>query len=104
MVGVVSERSYRGIEARRPHEWRWPAVAPRSRRSLSLELGPAVLSAAKRFCQDILGLDVLMNLDRDLRLIQEDERAGQHCVRRWLGTPVPDLSIEVDELNAALQA
>ncbi len=43
------------------------------------------VAAARRFYQDLLGLDLLMDwLDRDLRLIPEDERAGQHRVRRRL--------------------
>ena len=63
------------------------------------------IPAAKRFYQDVLGLDLLMDhgwiatygskQTMDLQ-ISFAEQGGS-------GTPVPDLSIEVDDVEAALQ-
>jgi catechol 2,3-dioxygenase-like lactoylglutathione lyase family enzyme len=64
------------------------------------------IAAAKRFYQDVLGLDLLMDMgwiatygsDAEMRLqISFMSQGGS-------GTPVPDLSIEVDDVDAALEA
>jgi catechol 2,3-dioxygenase-like lactoylglutathione lyase family enzyme len=61
-------------------------------------------AAAKRFYQDILGLDVLMDMgwiatygSPELMTVQVS-----FMTEGGSGTPVPDLSIEVDDLDAAL--
>ena len=63
------------------------------------------IAAAKRFYHDVLGLDVLMDQGwiatygsaEDMRVqISFMSQGGS-------GTPVPDLSIEVDDLDAALE-
>ena len=61
-------------------------------------------AAAKRFYQDILGLDVLMDMgwiatygSPELMPVQVS-----FMTEGGSGTPVPDLSIEVDDLDAAL--
>ena len=62
------------------------------------------LAAAKRFYGDVLGLDVLMDMgwiatygSKETMTVQLSfmEEGGS-------GTPVPDLSIEVDDVDAAL--
>lgn len=63
------------------------------------------IAAAKRFYQDVLGLDLLMDHgwiatygsaeSMDVQ-ISFAEQGGS-------GTPVPDLSIEVDDIEAALE-
>jgi catechol 2,3-dioxygenase-like lactoylglutathione lyase family enzyme len=59
---------------------------------------------AKRFYRDILGLDVLMDMgwiatygSRELMPVQVS-----FMTEGGSGAPVPDLSIEVDDLDAAL--
>ncbi len=63
------------------------------------------IAAAKHFYHDILGLDLLMDIgwiatygsQADMRVqISFAEQGGS-------GTPVPDLSIEVDDLDEALE-
>jgi catechol 2,3-dioxygenase-like lactoylglutathione lyase family enzyme len=67
-------------------------------------MGVADPAAAKRFYQDVLGLDVLM----DMGWIATYGSAALMSVQVSFmteggsGTPVPDLSIEVDDLDAAL--
>jgi catechol 2,3-dioxygenase-like lactoylglutathione lyase family enzyme len=63
------------------------------------------VSAAKRFYQDILGLDVLM----DHGWLVTYGSSQKMCVQISIaceggsGTPVPDFSIEVDDLDTAIQ-
>lgn len=63
------------------------------------------IAAAKRFYQDVLGLDLLM----DHGWIATYGSAGSMDVQISFaeqggsGTPVPDLSIEVDDIEAALE-
>ncbi|MGE0118621.1 MAG: VOC family protein [Dongiaceae bacterium] len=63
------------------------------------------VSAARHFYQDILGLDVLM----DHGWLTTYGSARKMSVQVGIaseggsGTPVPDLSIEVDDLDAALR-
>jgi catechol 2,3-dioxygenase-like lactoylglutathione lyase family enzyme len=61
-------------------------------------------SAAKRFYQDLLGLDLLMDLDWIATYGSERMMSVQvsFMAEGGSGAPVPDLSIEVDDLDAAL--
>jgi catechol 2,3-dioxygenase-like lactoylglutathione lyase family enzyme len=61
-------------------------------------------AAAKRFYQDILGLDVLMDMGWIVTYASSDQMTVQISVMTegGSGTPVPDMSIEVDDLDAAL--
>ena len=63
------------------------------------------VSAAKRFYQDILGLDVLMDHGWWLTYGSAQKMSVQVSIASegGSGTPVPDLSIEVDDLDTALQ-
>jgi catechol 2,3-dioxygenase-like lactoylglutathione lyase family enzyme len=63
------------------------------------------VSAAKRFYQDILGLDLLMDLGWILTYGSSQKMSVQVSIMSegGSGTPVPDLSIEVDDLDTALQ-
>jgi catechol 2,3-dioxygenase-like lactoylglutathione lyase family enzyme len=63
------------------------------------------VSAAKRFYQDILGLDVLMDLGWLVTYGSSQKMSVQLSIacEGGSGTPVPDLSIEVDDLDAAMQ-
>ncbi len=63
-------------------------------------------AAAKRFYHDVLGLDVLMDQGW-IATYGSDERMQvqiSFMAQGGSGTPVPDLSIEVDDVDAALQA
>ncbi|OEO28579.1 glyoxalase [Devosia insulae DS-56] len=62
------------------------------------------LSAAKRFYGDVLGLDQLMDLGWIVTYGSSAQMSVQVSVARegGSGTPVPDLSIEVDDLDATL--
>ncbi|MBN8940309.1 MAG: VOC family protein [Rhizobiales bacterium] len=67
-------------------------------------IATADVAAARRFYQDLLGLDLLMDhgwiatygADRPMNVQVSFASQGGS------GTPVPDLSIEVDDLDAAL--
>src|SRR5215216_688938 len=67
-------------------------------------IGTSNPSAAKRFYQELLGLDILMDMGWIVTYGSGDEMALQISVMSegGSGTPVPDLSIEVDDLEAAL--
>jgi len=62
-------------------------------------------AAAKRFYQDVLGLDVLMDQGWIATYGSEEKMQVQvsFMAQGGSGTPVPDLSIEVDDVEAALQ-
>ncbi|ANN56134.1 glyoxalase [Mesorhizobium loti NZP2037] len=62
-------------------------------------------AAAKRFYQDVLGLDMLMDQGWIVTYGSAEKMQVQvsFMVQGGSGTPVPDLSIEVDDLEAALQ-
>ena len=62
-------------------------------------------AAAKRFYQDVLGLDMLMDQRWIVTYGSAEKMQVQvsFMVQGGSGTPVPDLSIEVDDLEAALQ-
>lgn len=61
-------------------------------------------AAAKRFYQDVLGLDVLMDMGWIATYGSNQRMTVQMSFMSegGSGAPVPDLSIEVDDLDAAL--
>jgi len=61
-------------------------------------------AAAKRFYKDILGLDVLMDIGWIATYGSEESMSIQiSFMTEWgSGAPVPDLSIEVDDLDEAI--
>lgn len=61
-------------------------------------------SVAQRFYGDILGLDLLMDMDWIATYGSSERMTVQvsFMTEGGSGTPVPDLSIEVDDLDAAL--
>ena len=63
------------------------------------------ISAAKRFYRDLLGLDVLMDHGWITTYGSREQMTVQISVATQGGsdTPVPDLSIEVDDVDAALE-
>lgn len=63
------------------------------------------VAAARRFYQDILGLDLLMDHGWLATYGSAQKMSVQVSVASegGSGTPVPDLSIEVDDLDAALE-
>jgi catechol 2,3-dioxygenase-like lactoylglutathione lyase family enzyme len=63
-------------------------------------------AAAKRFYQDVLGLDVLMDQGWIATYGSQQLMSVQISVASdgGSGTPVPDISIEVDDLDAACKA
>ncbi|TPN83836.1 glyoxalase [Mesorhizobium sp. CU2] len=64
------------------------------------------IAAAKRFYQDVLGLDMLMDQSWIATYGSNESMQVQVSVmtQGGSGTPVPDLSIEVDDVDAALDA
>src|SRR5574338_202699 len=62
------------------------------------------VAAAKRFYQDILGLDCLMDHGWLATYGSSEKMSVQVGIASegGSGTPVPDLSIEVDDVDAAL--
>ena len=62
------------------------------------------IAAAKRFYQDVLGLDLLMDHGWIATYGSDEQMAVQisFASQGGSGTPVPDLSIEVDDVEAAL--
>ena len=62
------------------------------------------IAAARRFYQDVLGLDLLMDLGWIATYGSGEEMSVQisFMTEGGSGTPVSDLSIEVDDLDAAL--
>ncbi|MDX8516478.1 VOC family protein [Mesorhizobium captivum] len=62
------------------------------------------IAAAKRFYQDVLGLDPLMDLGWIATYGSQDRMTVQisFMAQGGSGTPVPDLSIEVDDVDEAL--
>jgi catechol 2,3-dioxygenase-like lactoylglutathione lyase family enzyme len=63
------------------------------------------IAAARRFYHDILGLDLLMDLGWIATYGSQEEMRVQvsFMSQGGSGTPVPDLSIEVDDVEAALE-
>ena len=64
------------------------------------------IAAARRFYQDVLGLDLLMGLGWIATYGSPAQMSVQvsFASEGGSGTPVPDLSIEVDDVDAALDA
>ena len=62
------------------------------------------VAAAQRFYQEILGLDLLMDMGWIATYGSAQKMSVQLSIMSegGSGTPVPDLSIEVDDLDAAL--
>jgi catechol 2,3-dioxygenase-like lactoylglutathione lyase family enzyme len=75
-------------------------------RRISSNIAAADVTAAKRFSHDVLGLEVMMDFGwiatygSDQRMTVQVSIASEG----GSGTPVPDLSIEVDDVAAALDA
>jgi catechol 2,3-dioxygenase-like lactoylglutathione lyase family enzyme len=63
------------------------------------------VAAARRFYEDILGLELLMDHGWIRTYGSAEKMSVQVSIASegGSGTPVPDLSIEVDDLDAALQ-
>ncbi|ESY90140.1 MULTISPECIES: VOC family protein [unclassified Mesorhizobium] len=63
-------------------------------------------AAASRFYHDVLGLDILMDQGWIVTYGSEDSMQLQvsFMAQGGSGTPVPDLSIEVDDVDAAFKA
>ncbi|MBZ9745730.1 VOC family protein [Mesorhizobium sp. CO1-1-7] len=63
-------------------------------------------AAANRFYHDVLGLDILMDQGWIVTYGSEDmmELQVSFMTQGGSGTPVPDLSIEVDDVDAAFEA
>ena len=64
------------------------------------------LAAARSFYQDVLGLDIVMDHGWITTYGSSEKMTVQVSFARQggSGTPVPDLSIEVDDVDAALAA
>ena len=62
------------------------------------------LAAARRFYGDVLGLDIVMDHGWIITYGSQEKMTVQVSVMAegGSGTPVPDLSIEVDDVDAAL--
>lgn len=63
------------------------------------------IAAARRFYGDVLGLDILMDMGWIATYGSDETMTVQMSVMRegGSGTPVPDFSIEVDDLDAVLE-
>lgn len=63
------------------------------------------LAAAQRFYRDLLGLDLLMDLGWLATYGSHEQMSVQisFATQGGSGTPTPDLSIEVDDVDAALE-
>jgi catechol 2,3-dioxygenase-like lactoylglutathione lyase family enzyme len=64
------------------------------------------ITAAKRFYRDVLGLEIMMELGWIATYGSRQQMEVQISIASegGSGTPVPDLSIEVDDFDAALAA
>lgn len=73
-------------------------------RRIVANVGTPDPAAARRFYQDILGLDLLMDHGWIATFGSQATQTVQisFMSEGGSGTPVPDLSIEVDDLDAAL--
>ncbi|MER8902875.1 VOC family protein [Mesorhizobium sp. M0772] len=74
-------------------------------RRIVANIGTPDAAAAKRFYQDVLGLDVLMDQGWIVTYGSDERMQVQisFMAQGGSGTPVPDLSIDVDDVDAALQ-
>ena len=75
-------------------------------RRIVANIGTPDAAAARRFYQDVLGLDILMDQGWIVTYGSDERMQVQvsFMAQGGSGTPVPDLSIEVDDVDAALQA
>lgn len=64
------------------------------------------IATAKRFCGDVLGLEIVMDFGWVATFGSHQQMTVQIGVASegGSGTPVPDLSVEVDDVDAALAA
>ncbi|MER8518481.1 VOC family protein [Mesorhizobium sp. M0644] len=64
------------------------------------------IAAAKPFYQDVLGLDLKMDMGWIATYGSQETMSVQvsFMAEGGSGTPVPDISIEVDEVDAALES
>ncbi|UDL87478.1 VOC family protein [Mesorhizobium sp. PAMC28654] len=74
-------------------------------RRIVANIATSDIAAAKRFYQDVLGLDLQMDLGWIATYGSTERMSVQisFATEGGSGTPVPDLSIEVDDVDAALQ-
>ncbi|MDR7033831.1 catechol 2,3-dioxygenase-like lactoylglutathione lyase family enzyme [Mesorhizobium sp. BE184] len=81
-------------------------VSPVKVRRIVANIATADVSAAKHFYGNILGLDLLMDHGWIATYGSAERMSVQvsFASEGGSGTPVPDLSIEVDDVNAALAA
>jgi catechol 2,3-dioxygenase-like lactoylglutathione lyase family enzyme len=75
-------------------------------RRITSNIATADVTAAKRFYHDVLGLEVMMDLGWIATYGTQRQMPIQISIASegGSGTPVPDLSIEVDDVAAALDA
>jgi catechol 2,3-dioxygenase-like lactoylglutathione lyase family enzyme len=75
-------------------------------RRIVANVGTRDIAAAKRFYQDVLGLDVVMDHGWITTYGSQEKMNVQisFATEGGSGTPVPDISIEVDDVDAALDA
>ena len=73
-------------------------------RRIVANLAAADIAAARRFYGDVLGLDILMDMGWIATYGSNEQMMVQLSVMRegGSGTPVPDLSIEVDDVDRVL--
>jgi catechol 2,3-dioxygenase-like lactoylglutathione lyase family enzyme len=74
-------------------------------RRIVANVATADIAAAKRFYGDVLGLDTLMDMGWIATYGSDETMPAQLSFmgEGGSGTPVPDLSIEVDDFDAALE-
>ncbi len=74
-------------------------------RRIVANIAAADLAAAKRFYGDLLGLDVAMDHGWIVTYAADAQARVQVSIMSegGAGTPVPDLSIEVDDVDAMLE-
>lgn len=74
-------------------------------RRIVANIASSDLAAARRFYGEVLGLDVLMDMGWITTFGSDERMIVQVSVMAegGSGTPVPDLSIEVDDLEEALR-
>ena len=75
-------------------------------RRITSNIATPDVTAAKRFYHDVLGLEVMMDLGWIATYGSHQRMTVQVSIASegGSGTPVPDLSIEVDDVAAALDA
>ncbi len=75
-------------------------------RRIVANVAAADSAAAKRFYGDVLGLDILMNMGWIATYGSSEKMTVQmsFMAEGGSGTPVPDLSIEVGDVDATLEA